>query len=157
LNVSYIHSKGRGDLNDFSTFFGDLAQPLIRHNQYGPLPSDVPDRMVLWGVFHLPQSTTISPVFDVHSGLPFSAVDANFNYVGRRNSHRFPAFLSLDLTVLHDTKFFNKYTIRWGFDLYNVTSHFNPQDVQNNIADPRYGAFLANQYRYFVPELDLIW
>jgi len=157
LNVSYIHSKGRGDLNDFNTFFGDLAQPLIRRNQYGPLPSDVPERMVLWGVFHLPQSTTISPVFDVHSGLPYSAIDANFNYVGQRNSHRFPAFLSLDLTVLHDTKFFNKYTIRWGFDLYNVTSHFNPQDVQNNIADPRYGAFLANQYRYFVPELDLIW
>lgn len=157
LNVSYIHSKGRGDLNDFSTFFGDLAQPLIRRNQYGPLPSDVPNRVVLWGVLHLPQSTTVSPVFDVHSGLPYSAVDANFDYVGQRNSHRFPAFLSLDLTVLHDTKFFNKYIIRWGFDLYNVTSHFNPLDVQNNIANPRYGAFLANQYRYFVPEMDLIW
>lgn len=157
VNVSYIHSQGRGDLNDFTTFFGDLAQPLIRRNQYGPLPSDVPDRVVLWGVFRLPQSTTIAPVFDVHSGLPYSAVDANFDYVGQRNSHRFPAFLSLDLTVLHDTKFFHKYTIRWGFDLYNVTSHFNPQDVQNNIANPRYGAFLANQYRYFVPELDLIW
>lgn len=157
LNVSYIHSQGRGDLNDFSTFFGDLAQPLIRRNQYGPLPSDVPDRLVLWGVFHLPQATTISPVFDVHSGLPYSAVDADFQYVGQRNSHRFPGFLSLDLTLLHDTKFFNKYTVRWGFDLYNVTGHFNPQDVQNNIANPRYGAFLANQYRYFVPELDLVW
>jgi len=157
LNLSFVHSRARGDLNDFTTFFGGFADPLIRRNQYGTLPFDIPNRFLAWGVFHLPMAVTLSPIFEWHTGFPYSVLNADYSYYRARNSRRFPQFQSLDLTLTKDTKFFDKYTVRYGFDVYNTLGHFNPRDVQANRADRRFGSFLANQYRYFVPEFDLIW
>lgn len=157
INSSFVHSRTHGDLNNYDYFFGDFPHPIIRPNEYGPLPSDVPNRWITWGVLRLPQATTLAPILDWHSGFPYSVVDANLNFVGPRDSQRFPAFFSLDLTLLHDTRLLHRYTLQWGFDVYNVTNHFNPADVQANLADPAFGAFLANRYRYFVPELDFFW
>ena len=46
----------------------------------------------------------ISPVVDVHSGLPFSVVDAAQNYVGTPNAARFPYFFSLDFKAYREFK-----------------------------------------------------
>ena len=157
LNLSFVHSRARGDLNDFTTFFGGFADPLIRRNQYGILPFDIPNRFLAWGVFRLPQAVTLSPIFEWRTGFPYSVLNPDFSFHGTRNSRRFPAFQSLDLTLTKDTKFFDKYTVRYGVDVYNTLGHFNPLDVQAHRADRGFGGFLANQYRYFVPEFDLIW
>ncbi len=46
LNVSYIWSRARGDLNTVSNIFLPLEQPIIRPNVSGILPSDIPNRVV---------------------------------------------------------------------------------------------------------------
>src|SRR6266481_5202594 len=96
LNVSYIWSRARGDLNTVSNIFLPLDQPIIRPNVSGILPSDIPNRVVTWGVFHLPWSLTVSPVVDVHTGFPYSNVDVLQNYAGVPDGSRFPTFFSLD-------------------------------------------------------------
>ena len=51
---SYVHSRAVGDLNDFGQFLGTLTAPIIRPNEYGTLGTNVPNRMLLWGVAKLP-------------------------------------------------------------------------------------------------------
>src|SRR6266481_3455650 len=102
LNVSYIWSRARGDLNTVSNIFLPFGQPVIRPNVSGILPSDVPHRVVSWGVFHLPWSLTVSPVVDVHTGFPYSNVDVLQNYAGVPNGPRFPTFFSIDVQAYRD-------------------------------------------------------
>src|SRR5713226_10768578 len=54
LSVSYIWSRSRGDLNTLGDVFIPFEQPVILSNAYGVRPSDVPNRVVAWGTFHLP-------------------------------------------------------------------------------------------------------
>ena len=69
LNLAYKWSRSRGDLNTLSEVFVPFEEPVIRPNESGILPSDVPDRFVSWGSFRLPGKFTISPVDE--SGLGF--------------------------------------------------------------------------------------
>jgi len=92
LSVSYIWSRSRGDLNTLGDVFIPFEQPIIRSNAYGVRPSDVPNRVVAWGTFHLPLALVFGPVVDVHTGFPYSKVDERQNYVGLPNSQRFPIF-----------------------------------------------------------------
>src|SRR5882724_3788055 len=62
VNVSYIWSRTRGDLNNLSSVLIPFAQPVIRPNVYGILPYDVPNRVVTWGIFSLPKGFKFSPI-----------------------------------------------------------------------------------------------
>jgi hypothetical protein len=107
------------------------------------LPYDAPNRVLFWGSLRLPAKIEFWPVLDAHNGFPYSPVDDNLNFVGRRDSKRFPTFASLDVQVVrpfHMTVFNRKHTLRAGLKVFNATSHFNPRDVQNNIFSPGYGA-----------------
>src|SRR5260370_25118455 len=75
LNISYVWSRARGDLNTVSNIFLPFQQPVIRPNVSGVLSQDVPNRVVTWGIFHLPVALSVMPVFDVHTGLPTSNVN----------------------------------------------------------------------------------
>src|SRR5208283_3691993 len=97
VNGSYIWSRTRGDLNNLSSVFIPFAGPVIRPDVYGMLSSDIPNRFIGWGIFALPWKVTFSPLVDVHSGYPYSAVDVGQQYVGTPNGLRFPTFFSLDL------------------------------------------------------------
>src|SRR5262249_51919987 len=46
--ASYTRSSAVGDLNDFNTYFGNIQNPVVRANQYGPLPWDAPNRWLFW-------------------------------------------------------------------------------------------------------------
>src|SRR5579872_1576174 len=102
LNVSYVWSRARGDLNVLSETLVPFEQPVIRPNVSGILPSDVPNRVVTWGIFDLPWKLKLSPVVDVHTGLPYSNVDVLQNYVGEPNTLRFPTFFSLDARIYRE-------------------------------------------------------
>ena len=102
VNGSYVWSETRGDLNGLSNVFIPFAAPVIRPNVYGILPSDVPDRFIAWGIFALPWQLTFSPLVDVHSGFPYSAIDVEQQYVGTPNSRRFPTFFSFDMKVYRE-------------------------------------------------------
>ncbi|HEX6649472.1 MAG TPA: TonB-dependent receptor, partial [Pyrinomonadaceae bacterium] len=75
IYLSYVRSQARGNLNDFNTYFGNLKHPVIRPDEYGPQPFDVPHRLLFWGDFGLPKQVVVTPVLDWHSGFPFSLLN----------------------------------------------------------------------------------
>ncbi|RSL16929.1 TonB-dependent receptor-like protein [Edaphobacter aggregans] len=151
--ASYVHSRARGELNDYNQFFGNFPYPLIRPNQYGPLSSDAPDRGLFWNVIGLPHKLDFVPILDVHTGFPFSRLDENWNFLGPENqAGRFPIFLALDTKFQYPVDFtFHGHRIQFraGLTVYNVINHFNPRDVQQHYASPNYGAFYNSIGRLF--------
>ncbi|HUJ39678.1 MAG TPA: TonB-dependent receptor [Candidatus Acidoferrales bacterium] len=153
LFASYVRSRARGDLNNFGQFFDNFPNPIIRADEFRPLPYDAPNRFLFWGVIGLPWKVDFSPVLDVHNGFPFSRVDNDLNFVGPRDEGgRFPAFASFDVQIVRPfrVKFHHhKPVIRVGLKVFNVTNHFNPRDVQDNIASPNFGDFYNGVGRQF--------
>lgn len=152
LNASYVRSRAFGDLNDFNQFFGNLAQPVIQPNARARLPYDAPNRFLFWGTFAVPLKLTVSPVFDLHTGFPYSTENEFREYVGPRNVDRFPRFSSFDLQVsrplllrVHERRVHT----RVGFGVFNLFNHDNPRDVQNILASSRFGDFFNPAWREF--------
>jgi hypothetical protein len=154
LNISYIWSRARGDLNTVSDIFLPFEQPVIRPNVSGILPSDVPHRVVSWGVIHLPWSLTVSPVVDVHTGFPYSDVDVLQNYAGVPNGQRFPTFFSLDAQAYRDFHLHvpflgrgSRHKVRVGLYSINLTNHGNFHDVYNSVSSRFFGQVTGFQRR----------
>ena len=149
--LSYVRSKALGNLNDFNTYFGNLKHPVIRPDEFGRQPFDTPNRLLFWGDFAVPFNTVVTPVVDYHSGFPFSIVDQDQNFVGPRNAGgRFPRLFTLDLLVMKSLQIpfrGKKYKGRAGFTLFNITNHWNPRDVQNNLDSEQFGTFFNSPDR----------
>jgi len=128
LTASYVYSDARGDLNTFNEFFGGVGAPLIRPNENGPLPFDTPHRFLFWADIRGPYGLIISPIWDIHTGFPYSMRDEQRDFVGPRNeAGRFPAFTNADLQVLKRVTIpvLNKKAFV-GFKVTNVFNTFNP-------------------------------
>ncbi len=153
LFASYVNSHARGDLNDYNQFFGNLPYPLIRPNQYGIMPSDAPNRGLIWGVVGLPHKLDFIPVLDVHTGFPFSKLGENWNYIGRENeAGRFRTFVGLDMKIQYpfDFKFHGRrFQFRAGLSVLNVLNYSNPRDVQQYTGSPSFGNFYNSIGRLF--------
>jgi hypothetical protein len=145
MYASYVRARAQGDLNDYNQFFDNISNPLIRPNQYGPLVSDAPNRVLFWGIFGLPYKFDFVPVLDVHTGFPYSKLDQNWNYIGQRNeAGRFPTFIGLDTKIQYpfDFKFHgHRFQFSAALSVLNVLNHYNPRDVQQNITSPNFGNF----------------
>ena len=102
-------------------------------------------RLLLSGTFYTKHDIQIAPLFEIRNGFPYSNINERLDYVGAANSAgRFPLYLSLDLQVTKGFKIpfiFKDKRIRLGVAVFNLTNHFNPRDVQNNITSPNYGKF----------------
>jgi carboxypeptidase family protein/TonB-dependent receptor-like protein len=162
FNISYVHSRARGDLNTLGQVFVPFEQPVIRPNFFAALPSNVPHRLITWGRFKLPGQFTASPLIDLHSGFPYSQVDALQNYAGTPNGRRFPTFFSLDLQITKDFRFpvfpwLKNRKLRAGFQVFNVTNHSNPRDVFSNIASPFFGHLVGFQHRLYDLSFDIVY
>jgi hypothetical protein len=157
LMFSYIRSSARGDLNDFNNYLGSFPIPVIRPNQYGNLPGDLPNRFLTWGTIQLPYKFRISPMFEARSGFPYFVTDAAQNYVGVPNQSRYPLFLAVDSRVSKDIRVNPKYSIRLSVSGYNLTNHFNPEALHSNIADPAYGIFFGERHRRFTADFDVLF
>jgi hypothetical protein len=153
--LAYVHSISRSDLNLLSNIFVPFEQPVIRPNVYGIAPSDIPDRVVGWGTFALPFKLTVSPVVDIHTGLPYSQVDVLQNYVGTPNGSRFPWFFSLDVQAYREIDLgslpfplrVKGRKLRFGLFSLDLTNHHNQHDVYSNIASPLFGRFAGSDRR----------
>lgn len=143
--ASYVYSRAFGDLNDYNQFFGNNPYPLIRPNQYGPLPSDAPNRVLFWGIIGLAHKLQFVPILDVHTGFPYSKLDQDWNYIGGRNqAGRLPSFISPDVKLQYPFDFqFRGHRIQFlgGLKVIDVTNHYNPRDVQQYFDSPHYGGF----------------
>jgi hypothetical protein len=151
--ASYVRSSARGELNDYNQFFGNYSYALIRVNQRDRLPYDAPNRVLFWGIIGLPRKLEFVPVLDVHTGFPFSRLDADWNFIGRRNeAGRLPPFVGLDgeLQYPFDFKFRGRrFKFRAGLKVANVLNHFNPRDVQQSVNSPYFGGFYNSVGRLF--------
>jgi hypothetical protein len=163
LKASYIWSHARGDLNNLSSVMIPFATPVFRPNVYGVLASDIPNRFVAWGIFALPWKITFSPLVDVHSGFPWSPIDATQQYVGTPNGQRFPTFFSLDLKAyrtfripIWKGKNGKDHHFRLGAYSLNVTNHGNFSTVYSNVTSPYYGKFAGFLYRHEGMTLDFV-
>ena len=162
FNISYVHSLGRGDLNALEQIYVPFEQPVIRPDFYSILPSDVPNRLITWGRVdtHL-WGIQAGPLFDVHTGFPYSAVDVVQDYVGRPNSLRLPTFLALDLKLGKEftlpLPWLRRHRIRGYLTVFNLTNHLNPRDVFNNVASPIFGHVAGFQHRSYDTGMDFIY
>jgi len=161
INFSYAWSRARGDLNTLSDTFIAFQAPVIRQNTYGVQPSDVPNRVLAWGFWHMPWwGLVFSPVADMHSGFTYSQVDVLQNYIGVPNSLRFPTYFSLDAKIYRDFPLhipFKEHPqgkvrkIRLGIYAVDLTNRHNPHDVYNTLtspAAPLFGQFAGFQRRF---------
>ena len=148
LTASYSHALAEGDLNAFANFFDTMLWPVVTPNSYGPLSTDVPHRFLARGRL-LPASTwLINGIADWRTGLPYSLVNADLDFVGPRNQQRMPNYLRLDLGVEHRFRIFKLQP--WiGVRAYNALNAFLPADVQANISSPAFGSLYNSQFRQY--------
>ncbi len=153
INASYVRSRAYGDLNDFFQFFGNVAKPVIQPNGQGRLPFDAPNRFLFSGEFQAPWKLLFAPVFDLHTGFPYSVQNEYREYVGPRNTRHYPEFSSFDLQVSRPVSMpvsgDRRIRARVGFAVFNLFNHFNPRDVQTIEESSRFGAFYNNAWREY--------
>src|SRR5215469_8655447 len=152
LNGSYVRSRAYGDLNDPFLFFGNYPQAVIQRDQKGRLGFDAPNRFLFWSDIQGPWKLTILPVYDVHTGFPYSVQNELREYVGPRSSKRFPHFSSADVQITRPftVHFRDKgLTLRAGGSVFNVFNHDNPRDVQTIAESSRFGSFYNDAWREF--------
>jgi hypothetical protein len=141
FTISYVRSKGTADLNNYDQFFGNVRNPIVRENEHGLIPTDVPHRLLVRGTFGLFGDWTLAPVLEIRSGFPWSAVNEYQDFVGERNrAGRLPVVKSLDLAFSRPWRIW-KYRFNAGIRVYNIFGSGGQRDVQNNIASPAYGQF----------------
>jgi outer membrane receptor for ferrienterochelin and colicin len=152
INASYVRSRAYGDLNDFFQFFGNVAKPVIQPNEQGRLSFDAPNRFLLSGEIHAPWKLIFAPVYDLHTGFPYSVQNESREYVRPRNTCRFPEFSSFDLQVSRPVSIpvgERRVRARMGFAVFNLFNHFNPRDVQSIEESARFGGFFNNAWREY--------
>jgi hypothetical protein len=148
LNVSYVRSMARADLNAFTNYFDSILSPIVRPNEYAPARADAPHRMLARGRVMPTPTWLVVGVVDWRTGLPYSIVDEALDFVGPRNSQRFPNYMRVELGVEHRFRIF-KYRPWIGVRADNALNAFLPQDVQSNIGSPNFGSFYNSEYRQF--------
>ncbi len=148
LNASYVRSRAYGDLNDFYQFFGNNPKAVVQPDGQGRLAFDAPNRGLIWGEFKAPFRLTVLPVWDIHTGFPYSMQNIYRDYVGPRNSQRYPRFSSVDLQVLRPITI-KHLKARVGFTVFNLFNHNNPRDVQTISESPRFGQFFNDAWREY--------
>lgn len=155
---SYVHATTRGDLNDFSSIEGNMKEPFVQPNEVGPMPADVPNRLLAWGLIKLPAQIQIAPFMELRDGFPYSAIDDAWRFVGARNSRRYPAFASFDFFVSKVVKLpGNLPHARIGLKMYNVLGAEDARDIQRDIFRPDYGATYNPIPRDFRSIFELLW
>ncbi|MGE5243651.1 MAG: carboxypeptidase regulatory-like domain-containing protein [Betaproteobacteria bacterium] len=156
--VSYVRSATTGDLNDFASLFGNLTEPFVQPNAWGPLPADVPNRVLTWAVLGLPARITIAPFLEVRNGFPYSPIDDEWRFVGPRNGARFPAFAAFDFSVYKLVRLPRGLPeARVGVKLYNLTGAGNWRDVQRDVARPDYGSTYNPVPREVRSVFEILW
>ncbi|MCI0660661.1 MAG: TonB-dependent receptor [Acidobacteria bacterium] len=168
---SYVRSRARSNINEFNNYLGNFPYPIVRADQFTNSSADLPHRFLAWGTIKLPWKVRVSPLIEWRSGLPYSVFDEGQNYVGQpfSDNTRFPNFFSLDARFIRELeinrvveslfkyKLKDKTSVRVSVSIYNLTNHFNPTSIHNNIADPQFGLFFGQNKRRFRLDLDLVF
>jgi hypothetical protein len=148
LNVTYARSFARGDLNTFSNYYDTMLAPVVGVNAYAPASADVPHRLMARGRLMPTPRWLLLGIFDWRTGLPYSTVNETLDFVGPRNTLRFPTYLRLEAGIERRFKIL-KFQPWIGVRIWNALESFLPTDVQNNVSSPAFGSFYNSEYRQF--------
>jgi len=134
---SYTHAYAHSNaVVDYS-----LKNPTFSMQMAGPLPWDVPHRVISWGWFPTPfKRIDLVYSLDYRTGFPWTAVNQNQQIVGAPYSHRIPAFFSFSPGL--EWRFnFRGYALALRGVAENVTDRKNPAFVNTNVDSPYYGTY----------------
>lgn len=156
---SYVRQYAYGDISDANSYLGNYPFPVVRNGLTASLPSEIPNRFLLWGSYAFPRKILVTPHAEFRNGFPYQPTDVFQQYVAATYGpqYRFPKFFSLDLRVSKDIQVDPKHAVRLSGTVRNLTDHFNPLEVHSNTADPQYGNFFGNNGRRFVLDFDVLF
>jgi len=142
----------RGDYNVYGAYTHSYAHsnavvnyslnsPIFSTQMGGPLPWDVPNRVISWGWFPTPfKRVDLVYSLDWRTGFPWTAVNQNQQIVGLPYSQRFPAYFSFSPGL--EWRFtFRGYALALRGVAENVTDRKNPAFVNNNVNSSSYAAY----------------
>ena len=119
--------------------------PIIGANAYAATAADIPNRLIVRGRYSSDRWVFVG-LADWHSGFPYSVLNETLDFVGARNSVRFPTVVRTELGA---ERRFN--ILKWqpwiGVRVNNPFGSFLPTDVQANVASPYFGTFYNSEYR----------
>jgi len=152
ISVDYIRSSDTtNQAVDFS-----LASLMFAEQLPGPLPWDVPNRLIsngwtpvpLWHLF-------FGYLAEYRTGFPFSVINEQQQLVGLPDGGRYPAYFNLNLSLEKRFHFRHKeFAIRGA--VVNVTDRNNPTQVVNDVDAPNFLTFTSGQGRGFTGRLRLV-
>jgi len=148
VKVTYTRSAASGDLNALSNYFDAVLWPVVGANAYARSNADAPNRLLARGRLMPTPRWLFVGTFDWRNGLPYSVTNEMLEFVGARNSLRFPTYTRLELAIERRFKIF-KFEPWIGLRAYNALDAFLPTDVQSNLASPAFGSFYNSEYRQF--------
>jgi Carboxypeptidase regulatory-like domain len=156
---SYVRQYAYGDISDANSYLGNYPFPVVRDGLTASLPSEIPNRFLLWGWYAFPRKIVVTPHVEFRNGFPYQPTDVFQQYVAATfgPQSRFPRYFSLDLRVSKDIQVDPKHAVRLSGTVRNLTNHFNPLEVHSNIADPQYGNFFGNNDRRAVLDFDVLF
>lgn len=156
---SYVRQYAHGDISDANSYLGNYPFPVVRDSLTASLPSEIPNRFLLWGSYAFPRKILVTPHVEFRNGFPYQPTDVFQQYVAASYGpqYRFPRYFSLDLRVSKDIQVDAKHAVRLSGTVRNLTNHFNPLEVHSNIADPQYGVFFGNNGRRAVLDFDVLF
>jgi TonB dependent receptor/Carboxypeptidase regulatory-like domain len=155
---SYVRQYAYGDISDAGSYLGNYPFPVVRNTLTASLPSEIPNRFLLWGSFLLPHKFTVTPHAELRNGFPFQPSDVLQQYIAATGpQYRFPRFFSLDMRVSKEVQVDTKHAVRLSLSGRNLSNHFNPLEVHSNTDDPLYGTFFGNNDRRFVFDFDFLY
>ena len=146
--MSYARASARGDLNTLTNYFDAIMWPVIGANAYAPAATDVPNRLLARGRVNPTPRWLLLGILDWRSGLPYSVVNDTLDFVGPRNSLRFPTYVRLEVGIERRLKVL-KFQPWVGVRVWNALDSFLPTDVQANLGSPAFGRFYNSEYRQY--------
>jgi len=153
---AYTHSRAHTNAAiDYSPTITDFGP-----QQSGPLPWDVPNRVLSWGwlPFDLPwfrKNWDFVYTADWHTGVSYTAINANQQVVGAVGQRRFPNFTTISPGLEWRFHFRGSYFGLRGV-LENATSSRNPSVVNRIVDSPQFRTFSEFDGRSFTARIRLI-
>src|SRR5215469_5781713 len=155
---SYVRQYAYGDLSSASNYLGNFPFPVVRSGLTAALPSEIPNRFLLWGTYSLPKKFMVNPHLELRNGFPYQSTDVLQQWVQTTGpQYRYPRYFSADVAVAKDLQVRQEHAVRLTLTVQNLTNHFNPLQVHSNTGDPQYGQFFGNWDRKYLLDFDYLF
>jgi hypothetical protein len=152
--ISFDYTRSSATTNEAVDY--TLASIMFAPQSPGPLPWDVPNRIVSDGWTQLPfWHLMLSYFAEYHTGLPFSVINEQQRLIGTPDGSRYPSYFDLNLGIEKRFHFRHKeYAFR--VSAINLTGHLNPNQVVNNMDASNFLTFSGGQGRAFTARLRFV-